>query len=181
MKSLLTVLFITQAMRLSHAMAADVGDGFGAFKDVDTQTKLVACEQAIYERNWYVYDLDLLVKGGLNTQQAEAAYETMHEAVSRQLFFSILAQSIDKDAYSGKLRQVDASMLEMYEQDDEAAVQEYKRLGEYCLTRIYPALIASKGDLAELEKLVRNIPISEELARAAKADFIMKATKGAVK
>ncbi len=105
----------------------------------------------------------------------------MNEAVSRELFFNIVAQHIDKDAYSGNLQRVNASMLEMYEQDAEAVVQEYKRLGEYCLTRIYPALIASRDDLAELDKLVRNIPIAEELAREAKADFITKATKGATR
>lgn len=67
MKPLLAVLFIAQAMWLSHAMAADVEDGLGAFREVDDQTKLVACEKAIYERNWFTYDRDLLVKGGLNT------------------------------------------------------------------------------------------------------------------
>lgn len=181
MKSLFAVLFFAQAMWLPHAMAVNVEDGFGAYKDADGQTKLVACEKAIYERNWFTYDRDLLLKGGLNTQQAEAVYEAMKEANLRELFFTALARGTDNDAYSGKLQQVDASMFDMYEQDAAAAVREYKRLGEYCLTQVYPALIAHSSELAELDKSVRSTPIPEELAKAAKAEVITRATKGAAK
>lgn len=181
MKFLLAVLFVAQAMWLPHAMAANVDDGLGAYKDADGQTKLVACEKAIYERNWYTYDRDLLLKGGLNTQQAEAVYEAMKEENVRELFFTVLARGIDYDAYSGKLQQVDASMSDMYEQDAAAAVREYMRLGEYCLTQVYPALVARNSELAELDKSVRSTPIPEELARAAKAEVIARATKGAAK
>lgn len=180
-RTLLAALFVVQATGLPHAMAAGVDDGFGAYKDADWQTKFVAFEKAIYERNWFTYDRDLLLKGGLNTQQAEAVYEAMREASMRMIFFTALARGTDNEAYSGKSQQVDAANFGMYERDAAAAVREYKRLGEYCLTYVYPALIARGSALAELDKSVRSTPIPEELARAAKAEFIKQATKAVAK
>ncbi|WP_423378739.1 hypothetical protein [Burkholderia sp. LMG 32019] len=181
MKSLVAALFVAQAIWVPYALAIDVDDGFGSYKDADQQTKLIACEKAIYERNWFTYERDLLLKGGLSTQQAEAAYEEMKEASLREMFFTALARRADDDAYSGRLKQVDASMFDMYERDAAAAVQEYKRLGEYCLTHVYPTLIARNSELAELDTSIRSLRIPGELAKAAKAEFIMSATKRAVK
>lgn len=169
-------------MSLPHAIAADNQADFGAFfENADSQTSFIACKQAIYERDWYLYDRDLLQKGGLNTQQAEASYLAMRESQMRMIYFGKLAQGMDDDAYSARERQVDAVMLAMFERDKPAAVREYKRIGEYCLNQVYPALISRSTALAELDRAIRSIPMPEELEKAAKAEFIEHATKGTAK
>ncbi|QUP53643.1 hypothetical protein GO998_07665 [Ralstonia syzygii] len=121
-KTVLAVLLVAQAIGLPHASAADTEGGFGPYENADWQTKFVVCEKAIYERDWYVYDRDLLVKGGLTTEQAEAAYEAMKESSMRMIFFNALARSTDNDVYYGKQKQVEDAMFAMYEESKDAAV-----------------------------------------------------------
>ncbi|KVG72747.1 hypothetical protein [Burkholderia ubonensis] len=180
-KLLFAALMVAQAMGLPHANAADAEEGFGTYEAADWQTRFVACKKAIYERNWYVYGRDLLRNGGLSTQQAETAFEAWNEAKMRETFFHVMAQSVDRDAYSIKLKQVEDSDSAMFEKDEAAAVREFKRLADYCLFRVYPALIADSSNFAELDKAIRATPIPEDLKKAAKAEFIEKATKAAAK
>ncbi|CAJ0773671.1 hypothetical protein R8510_03702 [Ralstonia chuxiongensis] len=79
--------------------------------------------------------------------------------------------------YKGKLKQVDDANSAMYERDKDSAVKEYKRLGDFCLSKVYPALIASSTKAAELDKSLRNIHVPDDLMKAAKADFMAKAMK----
>ncbi len=170
---------VAQSMGLPRANAADAEEGFGTYETADWQTRFAACEKAIYERNWYTYDRDLLRKGGLSTQQAETAFEAMNEANMREIFFHAMAQGVDRDAYSIKLKQVDDADYAMFERDEAAAVREFKRLADYCLFRVYPALIAYSSDFAEVDKAIHATSIPEEMKQAAKAEFMKKATKAA--
>lgn len=180
-KTLLATLLVAQMMALSHANAAEADGDFGAYDNADWQTRFLACESAIYERDWYIYEHGILKKGGLDTQQAEAAYEAMRESSTRMLFFHALGQDVDRDAYSGKRKQVEETMFAMYEKDKDSAVQEYKRLGDYCLFRVYPSVIAYSAKFSEVDKLVRSLPAPEDLMKSAKAEFMERAMKAASK
>ena len=175
-KALAATLLAAQIAVLPLSTAAEPETGFGAYESADWQTRLIACDKAIYERDWYVYDRGILKAGGLNAEQAEAAYEASRESGARMLFFSALAK-YDNDAYKGKLKQVDDANSAMYERDKDSAVKEYKRLGDFCLSKVYPALIASSTKAAELDKSLRNIHVPDDLMKAAKADFMAKAMK----
>ena len=176
-KTFAATLLAVQFVVLSPLNAAEPETGFGAYENADLQTRFIACDQAIYERDWYVYDQGILKKGGLNAEQALAAYEASRESTARMLLFSALAKYAYSDDYHAKLKQVRDANYAMYMKDEDAAVKEYKRLGDFCLYNVYPAVVASSPNIAEVDKVGRNIDIPEDMMKAAKADFMARAMK----
>lgn len=176
-KTFAATVLAVQFVVLSPLNAAEPETGFGAYENADLQTRFIACDQAIYERDWFVYEQGILKKGGLNSEQALAAFATTQENTIRMLFFSALAKYAYSDDYHAKLKQVRDANYAMYVKDEDAAVKEYKRLGDFCLYNVYPAVVASSPKVAEIDKGLRNIQIPEDVMKAAKAEFMAKAMK----
>lgn len=160
---------------LAAAREMPGSEGYGAFASADVQTELVACEKAIYESNWH-FETSVYQHGNMSDSDAELAYEKSWEANLREIFFHVVAQSIDLDAYSAKEKKVSDMMQDMYMKDSEAARREYDRLGEFCLHTEYDRVKALDNGFEKIDRYIRRPIAPQEMMEKAKIDFIEHAT-----
>lgn len=161
----------------SFASAAEVPskEAFGWFDSADAQTKYVACEKAIYEWDYYEQK-NVWQTGNMSAADAETAYATAMEALKRQVFYHVLAQTIDLNAYALTEKKVNDIFYAEYDKDASNAQREYNRLGEFCLYTVYDRLMASSSEAQKADTAVRGIVILPSLRERAKAEFIKMAT-----
>lgn len=168
-----TVLALVTSASVAVGAESEASD---KLSPTEWQKHFVTCELTTYEHNYY-QEKSIRKMGNLSVEQAEAALADYREALVRQLVFGKVAEELGSGTYQSVREAVDAGLYKLYQQDSEAAVQEYGRMAANC-AKFYETVKERGGEFVKLDAAIReNMRQKAEMWEQARVEFVEAATK----